>query len=139
MTYANFTPTAPSTDIRYMEDAERKIQGKVWNLDAIQAALAAGQLEIIVAPSANEGIELLNWGSNHLRAFVQALSKARYYDSEWCRFNPKSNVYACDTYVMGYSKSLTSENPKARPWVYFKFTIFHKGLLVIRAHEETRG
>jgi hypothetical protein len=139
MPYANFTPPAPSTDIRYLEDAERKIQGKIWNLDAIQAALTAGQLEIIVAPSAIEGIQLLNWGSNHLQAFVQALYKARYYDSEWCRFSPTSNVYACDTYIMGYSKSSTSENPKARPWVYFKFTISPKGLLVIRAHEETRG
>jgi len=137
MTYALSIPTPPAVDISLLDDVGRKIAAKVWDLSAIQAAVAAQTLEVFAAPSANAGIEALNWGSSNLLGFIRALNSARYLDSEWCRFSPSSKIFPCDTYVMGYSRSGNSENQKVKPWIYFKFTVSKNGLLVIRAHEET--
>lgn len=122
-----------------VDDAERKIAGKCWDLAAVQSALAKGELKVVLSGSAQASmLEELLWSEDDLRQFIQCLHKARYNDSEWClpSQNPKLQPMPADSYVMGFNRFKGAENQAAEPWVYFKFTIkaYTLTLLVFSLH-----
>lgn len=124
-------------------DAERKIDQKCWNLQAVQEALAAGQLTVELTAGCQEVmLQELGWSSSEIIAFIQSLHKARYLDSEWCLPSKKSHAnapwMAADTYFMGFDRIKGVENQLRDPWVYFKFTVRANTLklLVFSLHKE---
>src|SRR5687768_14730129 len=129
MTYAVWQPTQPIEDLRNLSDFERRIsfQGPasraVWNLDAIQAALAATPpLAVIATPKAQtEMLEKLSWSGKDALGYLRCLTRGRYAGSQWC-YAPKGNTaYACDVYLMGYDRHAALENQQLQPWAYVKF------------------
>ncbi len=128
MNFRVWTPTTPIENLRELSDGERKIYygpaqfAAVWDLAGIQAALRSDTLRVIATPKAQkEMFEKLAWGAGEPRLFLKALSRSRYVRSEWC-YAPNGNTpYACDVYLMGFSKAKGEENPHLQPWVYAKF------------------
>jgi hypothetical protein len=109
-----------------VEDSERKIDGKCWDLKAVQDALAKGELKVQLSGGAHATmVEELLWSDEDVIQFILCLNKARYNDSEWClpNRNPKLQPMKADSYVMGFNRFKGEENQNADPWVYFKFTI----------------
>jgi hypothetical protein len=109
-----------------VEDAERKIAGKCWDLQAAQDALAKGELKVVLSSAAQASmVEELLWSDDDVTQFIKCLHKARYNGSEWClpSKNPKAQAMAADSYVMGFNRFKGIENQAADPWIYFKFSI----------------
>ena len=142
MTFALWTPPALGIPIRECTDADRKIDGKCWDLQEVQRALIAGELQVLLSPSAQTQLrDELGWSGDELKQFIGCLHKARYHDSEWCLpggANPKIAPMAADSYCMGFNRIKGEENQKADPWIYFKFTIKANvmTLLVFSVHPE---
>lgn len=116
------------------EDSQRKIDGKCWDLPAIQQALAKNELKVVLSGTAQQQmIEELLWSPDDLVQFIKCLHKGRYNDSEWClpSQNPNGQPFKADSYLMGFNRFKGKEHQEAEPWVYFKFTIKEQTLTML--------
>lgn len=147
MTYAVWTPSPPTDNLRDLADGERRIlfDGRfsraVWDLEAIQASLKSDPpLKIFHTVNSQWSMkELLKWNGEEFKVFLGCLSKSRYIGSQWC-YAPKGNSpHACDVYVMGFNRLKGIENPLYTPWAYVKFGFIgpnYTTLAVFSAHPE---
>ena len=126
MSFELWTPPPLKLPAQQCTDKERKIEGKCWDLAAVQAALLSGELKVQLTPGAEATlIDELGWTPEEILQFLQGLHKARYNDSEWClpSNNPKAVAAPADSYVMGFSRITGKENQATRPWIYCKFAV----------------
>jgi hypothetical protein len=148
MTYRVWAPQPPSVDLKLLNDHERKIffgptdtKRAVWDLGALQIALSAA-VPIKVSYTEKAQAEMkdkLNWSHGDAISFLKQLSTGRFNGSEWCYTPNGKTAYACDSYVMGYSRVKGIEAQALMPWVYVKFTVTGPNLdriAVFSAHPE---
>jgi hypothetical protein len=108
------TPSLPKVPLSSCTDEERKIQGKCWDLKAVQKDLQAGKLRInLTSKASSESLRELRWNQTDAFHFLLNLETRHYKSSEWC-FPPQdglfSGEFAADAYVMGYDRVKKVEN-----------------------------
>jgi hypothetical protein len=135
-------PPLPRPPHEYQDDRDRKINGCCWDLLQVQRSLAGGALRLLFSTSASFDLtNELHWTGDDVVAFISALHRARYNDSEWCQFgNNSRHAHAADSYVMGFNRWTGEENQLTTPWVYFKFSVVETSgcVLVHSAHLERK-
>lgn len=143
MPIALWTPPSLSRPLtEYQDDRDRKIEGCCWDLSQVQSRLAAGTLGLLFSQSASFDLtNELHWCADDVVAFVRALHRGRYNDSEWCYFGKQNQApRPADSYVMGFNRWRGEENQLTQPWIYFKFSVVETpgSVLVHSAHFERR-
>ena len=138
MSYSLQTPALPKVPLSQCADEERKIQGKCWNLKAVQKDLEANKLQILLTTKAEaEASKKLRWNQTDTFHFLLNLETRHYKSSEWC-FPPQdglfSGEFAADAYVMGYDRVKKVENSNRQPHVYLKFTVLKTTVLIFSFH-----
>ena len=146
MTYRVWTPQIPTVDLWNLNDQDLKITSNgavktVWNLSAIQSALAAPE-PLPVSFSTKCAVEMkekLNWSPADAIQYLKVLSPGRYKGSSWC-YAPKGNTpHAADSYVMGFNRFQGLEAQPLSPWIFVKFAMIGSNLdklFMFSAHPE---
>jgi hypothetical protein len=138
MSYSLQTPSLPKVPLSSCTDEERRIQGKCWDLKALQTDLLAGKLDFnLTAKASSEALRELRWNQTEAFHFLLNLETRHYKSSEWC-FPPQDGLifgeFAADAYVMGYDRLKKVENPHRQPHVYVKFSILKTTVLIFSLH-----
>ena len=85
MSYSLQTPSLPKVPLSSCTDEERKIQGKCWDLKAVQKDLQAGKLQILLTTKAvAEASKELRWSQVDVLNFFLCLETRHYQSSQWC-------------------------------------------------------
>lgn len=131
-------PDPPPVPLEQCSDAERRIGRKCWGLEELQQEVSAGRMRIVLTTTAAEdaGVEL-QWCQADVEAFFLALSAHRYESSEWCLPPQHGNQWgpiAADAYAMGYDRIKEVENQQRRPYIYIKFAVRNRSVLVFSLH-----
>ena len=138
MSYSLQTPSLPKVPLSSCTDEERKIQGKCWDLKAVQKDLQAGMLHInLTSKASSEAVRELRWNQTDAFHFLLNLGTRHYKSSEWC-FPPQdglfSGEFAADAYLMGFDRLKKVENPSRQPHVYLKFAVLKTTVLIFSFH-----
>jgi hypothetical protein len=141
MSYSLQTPSLPKVPLTSCTDKERKIQGKCWDLKAVQTDLLAGKLEVnLTAKASSEAVRELRWNQTDAFHFLLNLETRHYKSSEWC-FPPQdglfSGEFAADAYLMGFDRLKKVENSNRQPHVYLKFAVLKTSVLIFSLHPST--
>ena len=138
MSYSLQTPSLPKVPLSSCTDEERKIQGKCWDLKAVQKDLQAGKLQILLTTKAvAEASKELRWSQVDVLNFFLCLETRHYQSSQWClppNDGQFSGKFAADAYVMGYDRVNKVENPNRQPHVYLKFAVLKTTVLIFSFH-----
>jgi hypothetical protein len=138
MSYSLQTPLLPKVPLSSCTDEERKIQGKCWDLKALQTDLLAGKLDFnLTAKASSEAVRELRWNQTDAFHFLLNLETRHYKSSEWC-FPPQdglfSGEFAADAYLMGFDRLKKAENSNRQPHVYLKFAVLKTSVLIFSLH-----
>ena len=138
MSYSLQTPPLPKVPLSQCADEERKIQGKCWDLKAVQKDLQANKLQILLTTKAvAEASKELRWSQVDFLNFFLCLETRHYQSSQWC-LPPKdgqfSGEFAADAYLMGFDRLKKVENSNRQPHVYLKFAVLKTTVLIFSFH-----
>lgn len=94
-----------------------------------------------VTTKTNEFMALHLIDLGDLRNFVkEALTHGTYINSQWCRGNSPTGLYACDSYSFGCDLYSRAERAHVRTTMYIKLclTDTNRTVAVISLHESTK-
>lgn len=144
MAFSLWDPPLPVVPFSsYSTDAERLIDGKCWDLAAVQQALSAGLLSMELTTTAAADALELGWRSQDVALFLKSLKPYHFINSQWCvppadgnRFKPLQS----DAYQMGFNRIKGVENPLFEPYLYIKWGVRVKVAVVVvfSFHQSTR-